>query len=67
MFLKFIGKIKKKLINFSQNGEIKSCKFENGQLVKGHHGSYLVSTHDRQTMESWVASIRNNIACYVDV
>lgn len=31
-------------------------------LVKGHHGSYLISASDKQTAESWIAAIRNNIA-----
>jgi len=43
---------------YSQNGEIKSCKLENGQLVKGHHGSYLVSVVDKATLESWISAIR---------
>jgi len=47
---------------YSQTGEIKSCKLENGQLVKGHHGSYLISAADKADMESWIAAIRSNIA-----
>jgi len=47
---------------YSQTGEIKSCKLENGQLVKGHHGSYLISVSDKQTVDSWISAIRGNIA-----
>jgi len=47
---------------YSQSGEIKSCKFENGQLVKGQHRSYLISAETKQEMDSWVAAIRNNIS-----
>jgi len=47
---------------YSQDGEIKSCKLENGQLVKGHHGSYLISAFSKEDMENWISSIRNNIS-----
>jgi len=47
---------------YSQSEEIKSCKLENGQLVQGHHGSYLISVSDKNIMDSWIGAIRNNIA-----
>lgn len=47
---------------YSQTGEIKSCKLENGQMIKGHHGSYCISALSKQEMESWISAIRNNIA-----
>eukprot|EP01116_Phalansterium_solitarium_P024696 TRINITY_DN9119_c0_g1_i1.p1 TRINITY_DN9119_c0_g1~~TRINITY_DN9119_c0_g1_i1.p1 ORF type:complete len:1155 (+),score=322.34 TRINITY_DN9119_c0_g1_i1:118-3465(+) len=47
---------------YSPSGEIKACKLENGQLVKGHHGSYLVSAPSAEEMEDWLLVIRNNIS-----
>eukprot|EP01119_Soliformovum_irregulare_P020367 TRINITY_DN6584_c0_g1_i2.p1 TRINITY_DN6584_c0_g1~~TRINITY_DN6584_c0_g1_i2.p1 ORF type:complete len:1254 (-),score=400.18 TRINITY_DN6584_c0_g1_i2:40-3801(-) len=47
---------------YSQAGEVKACKFEGGQLVKGHHDNYLISVKTSDEMESWIAAIRNNIA-----
>jgi len=47
---------------YSQNGEIKSCKLENGQLVRGHHGSYVVATENEADLDNWINAIRNNIS-----
>lgn len=46
----------------SQTGEIKACKLENGQLVKGHHDTYLISAESLIELESWISAIRSNIA-----
>jgi len=48
---------------YSSDGEIKSCKLENGQLVKGHHDHYLISANSEQEMKSWTEAIKTNIAC----
>eukprot|EP01114_Cavostelium_apophysatum_P006874 TRINITY_DN1840_c0_g1_i1.p1 TRINITY_DN1840_c0_g1~~TRINITY_DN1840_c0_g1_i1.p1 ORF type:complete len:1243 (-),score=449.77 TRINITY_DN1840_c0_g1_i1:160-3888(-) len=47
---------------YSSSGEIKSCKLENGQLVRGHHGSYLIEAETQQEMDAWIGAIRNNIS-----
>jgi hypothetical protein len=47
---------------YTIDGEIKACKLANGQLVKGHHGSYLISAASEEEMESWIGAIRNNVS-----
>lgn len=47
---------------YSPTGDIKACKLENGQLVKGHHGSYLISCKSKEEMDTWIQAIQNNIA-----
>eukprot|EP01117_Protostelium_nocturnum_P001259 TRINITY_DN1157_c0_g1_i1.p1 TRINITY_DN1157_c0_g1~~TRINITY_DN1157_c0_g1_i1.p1 ORF type:complete len:1157 (+),score=243.01 TRINITY_DN1157_c0_g1_i1:169-3639(+) len=47
---------------YSSDGDIKACKFENGQLVRGHHLNYLISAPSPADMESWIAVITANVA-----
>ena len=47
---------------YSPDGEIKSCKLESGQLVKGHHGSYQIAVKTKEDMDAWIQAIRQNIA-----
>ncbi len=46
----------------NDNAGIKSCKQKNGQLVEGHHGSFVIAAESKEEMESWIGSIQSNIA-----
>ena len=41
---------------------IKACKFENGQLVKGHHGTYIIACNNAEELDSWTEDIQSNVA-----
>ncbi|KAJ6236294.1 cytohesin 4a-related [Anaeramoeba flamelloides] len=47
----------------SQEEFTKGAKFANsGQLVTGHHKSYIISATTEEEMEEWINEINNNIA-----
>ncbi|PRP81479.1 ankyrin repeat-containing protein [Planoprotostelium fungivorum] len=47
---------------YTADGMMKSCKKQNGQFVRGHHGSYLISTASVEEMNAWMQAIQANVA-----